>query len=113
MFYTLAAFNSVAVPNADALESLEQSIECTHKTLESQKKIRDLLFEYTTLKRRFVKETSTKAEAWQMVKISAEMNKIIEQEHLGALFALEFLEELKVFSSFARKTTVTLEEQRP
>jgi len=113
MFCVLAAFTSFAAPNADALESLEQSIACTQKTLESQKKLKELLFEYTALKKKFLKELSTKAEAWTMTNISLDMSKIIKQEHLEPLFPPEFLEELKVFSSFARKTSIVLKDQMP
>ncbi len=113
MFWVIATFSSFAAPNADALESLEQSIECTRKTLERQKKLKEFLDEFTVLKKKFIKEISTKTEAWRMVKISLEMRKIIEEGHLEPLFTLEFLEELKVFSSFARKTSIVLGDQRP
>jgi hypothetical protein len=109
----LAVFQSLAVPNADALESLERSIECTRNTLENQKKMHALLCEYTRLKKRFIKETSTKAEARQMVNISLEMSNMIEEGHLESLFNVEFLEELKVFSSFARKTSIVLKDEKP
>ena len=113
MFFILAAFQSLAVPNADALESLERSIECTKNTLENQKKLYALLREYTELKKKFLKETTTRVEARQMVNISLEMSKMIEEGHFESLFNIEFLEELKVFSSFARKTSVILKDQRP
>jgi hypothetical protein len=112
MFYVLAALSSFAVPNADALESLEQTIECTGKKLEEQKKIKNLLLEFTDLKKRFIKETTTKNEAWRMVKLSSEMIKLIEREHLETLFTLEFLEELKVFSIFANKTSIVVKDKK-
>ena len=113
MFYVLSALSSLISPNADALETLEQSLQSLQKRLEKQEKLKELLIEYNSLKKRFIQENISKSEAWRMVKISEEMCKLIEQEHLEPLFSMEFIEEIKVFSSFATKSSVVLKGKEP
>lgn len=103
-------YAKVPIYHVDALESLEHSIQATQKRVETQKKIKQLLAEYDALQQQFLEEVSSKNDIWRMVKISDEMYKLIESEHLQPLFSPEFLEELKVFSAFATKSTISLKQ---
>jgi len=109
MILIVAAITPPAL-EIDAVETLEQSIERIQKNLEIQRKIKDLLIDLNALKKRFVKNETSKEEAWRMVKISSNVLRLIEDEHLEHLFTVEFLEELKVFSTFATKSSVGLKQ---
>jgi ribosomal protein L28 len=109
MIHVIATITAPSL-EINAVEVLEQSIERTQKNLETQKKIKDLLVELNSLKKRFVKNETSKEEAWRMVKVSANVLKLIENDHLEHLFSVEFLEELKVFSTYATKTSVGLKQ---
>lgn len=107
MFILAAAYIPPPI-EAGAIETLEQAIERTEKNLEAQKKIKKLLVELQELKKKFINNEASKEEAWRMVKRSAEILNLIEEMRLEPLFDLAFLEELKVFASYAKKTSVGL-----
>ncbi|MBS3902770.1 MAG: hypothetical protein KGZ30_00100 [Anaplasmataceae bacterium] len=100
-------------PNADAIESLEQSIQITLRRCEEQQKLKGLLIEYNDLKKRFLQETLSKAEVWHMVNLSEQARQLIEREHLEPMFSMEFIEELQVFSAFANKTSISIKGATP
>ena len=94
----------------DGVEALELSIERTQKNLDTQQKLKEMLVNLKELKKLFVKAETSKEEAWKMVKISSQALRLIESEHLEHLFAVEFIEELKVLSSYAKKTSVGIKQ---
>lgn len=108
MFYLLTIPASFILPNADAVESLEQSIEATERRLEAQRKLKTLLTDYAALKKVFLQDNPSRTDAWRMVKTAEQACKLIEEAHLQPLFAAEFFEELKVFASYATKSSITL-----
>lgn len=109
MIYLAMAMSALPTP-MDGVEVLEQSIERTQKILDVQQKLKVMLVNLKELKKRFVKEETTKEEAWKMVKISSQALRLIESEHLEHLFTVEFIEELKVLSSYAKKTSVGIKQ---
>jgi hypothetical protein len=109
MIYLSMAMTALPTP-LDGVEALEQSIERTQKNIDIQQKLKEMLVNLKELKKRFVKEETSKEEAWKMVKISSNALQLIESEHLEHLFAVEFIEELKILSSYAKKTSVGIKQ---
>jgi hypothetical protein len=109
MIYLAMALTALPTP-LDGVEALEQSIERAKKNLDSQQKLKEMLVNLKELKKRFVKEETSREEAWKMVQISSQVLRLIEREHLEHLFAVEFIEELKVLSSYAKKTSIGIKQ---
>lgn len=88
----------------DEIESMDRAIAASEKRLAAQHEIKNFMLELRHLEDCVAKTENPKAEATKMVRLAEKILKVIEEEHLEGLFAPAYLEELRFYSSFARKT---------
>ncbi len=82
---------------------LDNLIETTRQNLESQKKLRELLQEYTKLQQQYVQNTQDKQLSYKIVKKAQEVLEKIQDQHLAHTFDQELMSELTFFSNISAK----------
>ncbi len=102
------ALAALTVPGTTPeVEVIDHVIRRGEENLHLQKELRKEVAALGELRDRFAKGESSKEHVWNMVKTAKKVLDLIEQEHLAHLFSDEYLEELKFFSSFVEKQTIT------
>lgn len=99
---TLSA--SIATLFVDEIEMMDKSISASEKRLEAQRQIKSLMLELRRLEDCVAKTEDSKKEATKMVRLAEKILAVIQEERLESLFSSAYLEELRFYSSFARKT---------
>jgi hypothetical protein len=82
---------------------IDNLIFYTQKSLDQQKKLRDLIVEYKTIQEQYLKKTQDNDLLIAMVKSAHRTLRTIEEYHLTQTFDPEFIEELTVLSLKASK----------
>lgn len=91
----------------DEIEAVDRAIKATEKRLAVQQQIKNFMIELRRLEEHVLNNKESKAQAAQMVKLAEKILAIIEAEHLQSLFSVAYLEELRFYSSFARKASLS------
>ncbi len=86
------------------IEAIDQAISASEKRLDAQRQIKNLIIELGRLEDGVVKAENPKSQASRMVVQAEKILTMIQNEHLESLFSSAYLEELRFYSSFARKT---------
>jgi hypothetical protein len=98
---------SVAYPKEDEVAVMEYLIEATEKNLLMQKVLKEKILLFSEQKERFMLGEQSKQYASQMVRTAFEIYEIVKEHRLQYLFTSQYLEELALFSSIARKSYPT------
>jgi hypothetical protein len=98
---------SLPLGEEDEIKIIDQLISATTTQLETQKQIRDLMFQFKKEREEFVQGNQSKAQAAKLVKTARQISELIAANHIEHLFAKDYLNELTFFSSIAGKTAVS------
>ena len=88
----------------DEIETMDQAITASEKRLAMQRKIKNYLLELRRLEENVMKMEDPKLQASHMVILAEQILREIQEEHMESLFSPAYIEELRFYSSFARKT---------
>jgi hypothetical protein len=99
-----SVWGSISNLFVDEIESMDRAIAASEKRLAAQHEIKNFMLEMRHLEDCVIKTENSKAEATKMVRLAEKILKVIEEERLEGLFSPAYLEELRFYSSFARKT---------
>lgn len=104
VFALLLLITSAAYPKEDEVAVMEYLIESTQKNLSTQKTLKEKILLLSEQKERFILGEQNKQHASRMVHTALEVYEIIKEHRLQYLFTSQYLEELALFSSIARKS---------
>jgi len=90
----------------DEVEAVDRAICAMEKRLAVQREVKNLMLELRGLEEDVVNSENPKEHAARMVGLAEKILAIIQEEHLDTLFSAPYLEELRFYSSFARKTSL-------
>ncbi len=99
--------SSVASLFLDEMESIDRAIATSERRLLAQHKIKKSMVELRHLEETIVKVEDAKISASQMVNMAEHILRMIQDEHLEALFSFPYMEELRFYASFAHKTSLS------
>ncbi len=87
----------------DEIEAVDRTIAATEKRLAAQRQIKNSLLELRHLEDILMKAENPKEAAARMVALADKILAVIQEEHLESTFSPAYMEELRFYSSFARK----------
>lgn len=95
--------DEITLSKEDELVIIDGLINRTHKQLEMQKSLKDLMIQYKVQKEIFTQGNHSKPHAFEMVKTARKILDTLDVEKMKHLFPSDYLEELALFSSIANK----------
>lgn len=94
---------STAQAVKNELGQLDDVIAATQRSLEQQKKLKDLLVKYQEAQRDYLKNENDVELLYRMIKLAHRAMASIQENHLTYTFNQEFLNELNLFAQMANK----------
>lgn len=91
---------AAADPNLAALDAL---IVATEQTLATQRKVRQMVSDYFTLRAEYTENQQNKQLIVRLVKMATGLLEVIQANHLADAFDADFMHELTFFSQIASK----------
>lgn len=85
------------------LSMLDNLIEVTQQSVDSQKKLRDLIRLYQTLQTQYLQNEDDKELLYKIVRVAYLASESIKENHLSQIFDPDFLKELNLFAQIAAK----------
>jgi methylphosphotriester-DNA--protein-cysteine methyltransferase len=99
--------SSIASLFLDEIEAIDRAILNSEKRVAMQHEIKKSMIELRRLEESIVKVENSKEAASQMVHLAEKLLTMIQEERLESLFSSPYMEELRFYSSFARKTSLS------
>lgn len=118
LFLTIFLFLSATVQAADSpiiepkevvaneIARLDLLIEATSRSLEQQRKLRDMIVEYQKTQARYMDNPEDNELLYQLIKRAYGILEVIKGQHLEGAFEPEFLSELSLLSKPALKSGI-------
>ena len=88
------------------LQTLDNLIAATQKSLDEQKKLREIFLDYQTFRVQCEQDPNDNDKLLKMVKVALRLHNAIQESHLTNNFDPEFIKELTLFSQIASKKGV-------
>jgi hypothetical protein len=85
------------------LARLDHLIEATTKSLDNQRKLREILIEYKQVEKLYLKNPEDKNLLFRFIKMAYQLLNSIKDNHLEHTFSPEFINELTLLSQIANK----------
>ena len=91
---------------ANEIARLDQLIEATQRSLEQQRKLREMIRQYQQIQTKYLNDSEDNELLYQLIKSAYAILENIKAQHLETAFEPEFLSELSVLSKPALKSGI-------
>jgi len=88
---------------SNEISRLDTLIQATEQSLEEQRKLREMIYEYQKLQDKFEKNPNDNELLFKIIKSAYKVLQSIKENHLTQTFDTEFIDELTIMSQPATK----------